>query len=473
MIRPMSQFVFLAYMAVLKKTVNLTLAAVLFILTAIVKLLLVFVLHICLAKLKSTRRMTRVCRARFEQDDILEAEVVCRTGAIGVEHPEETNNQNKPLTSKEDAKDAESRISSRFRAWRLPRWTRFSYTTDPGRMRPTQRRQPIPFHYRERSVSKVDSTSPPAALRSPTLQEHQAGTSGTTSLVTRHPPHPIWDDEPRHDIPYDNPYYARPITNTLWLPRNIFGVLNLDDTVELRHSLTSESSNEDLGLEVAHDIASLYDSPTRSPDVERGSVFPVIPNQYSGEEDIDLPEGIRNRVMAMDRNEEIDSVDEHRPSLFRQRFSSNGTSGQSSALRIPRGITTRSQTVDEHPRTQSQTFEPSGEPLRQRAMTLTGHQQDSPTQVYTKSDPVLRPDLHAQAELIRSTASIIPRGSRISIAGNVPTGEAVLNEAIAEEQIAAEERLKKEEAEAIQHNRRLAPAWVASWFYAKVHTSSS
>lgn len=442
-----SQFVFLAYMAVLKKTVNLTLAAVLFILTAIVKLL-----------------MTRVCRARFEQDDILEAEVVCRTGAIGVEHPEETNNQNKPLTSKEDTKDAESRISSRFRAWRLARWTRFSYT-DPGRMRPTERRQPG-------SVSRVDSTSPPAALRSPTLQEHQAGTSGTTSLVTRHPPHPIWDDEPRHDIPYDNPYYARPITNTLWLPRNIFGVLNLDDTVELRHSLTSESSNEDLGLEVAHDIASLYDSPTRSPDVERGSVFPVIPNQYSGEEDIDLPEGIRNRVMVMDRNEEIDSVDVHRPSLFRQRFSSNGTSGQSSALRIPRGITTRSQTVDEHLRTQSQTFEPSGEPLRQRAMTLTGRQQESPTQVYAKSDPALRPDLHAQAELIRSTASIIPRGSRISIAGNVPTGEAVLNEAIAEEQIAAEERLKKEEAEAIQHNRRLAPAWVASWFYAKVHTSS-
>lgn len=450
-----SQFVFLAYMAVLKKTVNLTLAAVLFILTAIVKIL-----------------MTRMCRARFEQDDILEAEVVCRTRATGVEHPEDdqTNNQNKPLTSKEGTKDAESRISSRLRTWRLPRWIHFSYTIDPGRMRPCQ---PIPFHCREESISRIDSTlsnkGPPAALRSPTLQEHQAGTSGATPLVTRHSPHPTWDDEPRYDIPYDNPYYARPITSALWLPRNVCEVLDLDDTVKLRRSLTSELSDEDLGLEVAHSIASLtptYDSPIRSPDVERGTVFfPVIPKQYSGEEDIDLPEGIRNRVMA-NGNEEIDSADERRPSLFRQRFSS-------SALRISRGsITTRSQIIDEHPRTQSQTFEPSGEPLRQRAMTLTGHQQGSPTQVYATNDPALRPDLHAQAELMRSTASIVPRASRISVAGNVPTGEAVLNEAIAEEQIAAEERVKKEEAEAIQHNRRLAPAWVASLFYAKVRTSS-
>lgn len=465
-------------MAVLKQTVNLTLAAVLFILTAIVKILLVFVLHICLAKLKSICRMTRMCRARFEQDDILEAEVVCRTRATGVEHPEDdqTNNQNKPLTSKEDTKDAESRISSRLRTWRLPRWIRFSYTIDPGRMRPCQ---PIPLHCREGSISRIDSTlsnkGPPAALRSPTLQEHQAGTSGATPLVTRHSPHPTWDDEPRYDIPYDNPYYARPITSALWLPRNVCEVLDLDDTVELRRSLTSEPSDEDLGLEVAHSITSLtptYDSPTRSPDVERGTVFPVIPKQYSGEEDIDLPEGIRNRVMA-NGNEEIGSADERRPSLFRQRFSSSGTGGQSSALRISRGsITTRSQIIDEHPRTQSQTFEPSGEPLRQRAMTLTGHQQGSPTQVYATNDPALRPDLHAQAELMRSTASIVPRASRISVAGNVPTGEAVLNEAIAEEQIAAEERVKKEEAEAIQHNRRLAPAWVASLFYAKVRTSS-
>ena len=39
-------------MAVLKKTVNLALAAVLFILTAFVKIVLVFVPHLCFGKLK-------------------------------------------------------------------------------------------------------------------------------------------------------------------------------------------------------------------------------------------------------------------------------------------------------------------------------------------------------------------------------------------------------------------------------------
>ena len=417
--------------------------------------------------------MTRVCRARFEQDDILEAEVVCRTGgAIGHRMDDQTDGQNDPPPSKEDTTDAESRISSRFRTWRLPRWKSFSYPAYP---RPSQRRQPVSFHFREGSVLRVSSPKsndiPLATFQSPNLQEQQAGASTAISSVTQHPPLPTWDDESRYDIPYDNPYYSRPITNTLWLPRNVCGVLDLDDTVDLRQPLTSEPGDGVLGLEAAQSITTLtptLESPTGSPDVERGSSFPIIPKQYSGEEDIDLPEGIRNRVATMNTNEEVDSTD--RPSLFRRRVSTN--SGKNSALRITRGVTQRSQTVDERFRTQSQAFEPSGEPSRQRAMSLSQpveHQRGSPTSVYPTDDTSLRPDRHAQAELIHSTPSIIPRGSRTSVVGNVTTGEAVLNEAIAEEQIAAEERLKKEEAEAVQHNRRLAPAWVASWFYAKVH----
>ncbi|KAL4081093.1 hypothetical protein J3A83DRAFT_4204650 [Scleroderma citrinum] len=454
-----SQFVFLAYMAVLKKTVNLALAAVLFILTAIVKIIL-----------------TRVCRARFEQDDVLEAEVICGTGGTTeAEHLEgdPTNFQVNLPTNNEDANDAESRIPSRFST--LSRWMSFSYIKDPRYMHSPRRRQPIPFHSREGSFPSVDSVeengeeTPSAALCSVTLQRHHADTSSTTSLISRRPPHPTWDDEPRHDIPYDNPYYARPISSALWLPRRIYGPLDLDDTVDLRQSLTSEPSEEVFDLETAYSasLTPIFESPT-SPDVERGSNFPAMPKQYSGEEDIDLPEGIRNRVMA--NNEEIHSADECRPSLFRQRFSSSSTNGKNSALRVPRG---RSYTIDERPRTQSQMFESSGEPPRQRAMSMlppAGHQ-DSPTQVYATSDPASRPDLHAQAELIRSTASVVARGSRVSV-GNVTTGEAVLNEAIAEEQLAAEARLKKEEAEAVQDNKRLAPAWLASWFYAKVTTKS-
>ncbi|KAJ8583974.1 hypothetical protein M405DRAFT_697666, partial [Rhizopogon salebrosus TDB-379] len=58
--------------------------------------------------------------------------------------------------------------------------------------------------------------------------------------VQRHPPLAAWDDEPRHDIPYDYPYYTKPITNVLWLPRNPLGLPNLDDTVGFYGALTSE-----------------------------------------------------------------------------------------------------------------------------------------------------------------------------------------------------------------------------------------
>ncbi|KAI6094108.1 hypothetical protein F5141DRAFT_1180381 [Pisolithus sp. B1] len=51
-------------MAVLKKTVNLALAVVLFIITVAVKI-----------------SITRMCRSHFEQDNIMEATAVCGTGS--------------------------------------------------------------------------------------------------------------------------------------------------------------------------------------------------------------------------------------------------------------------------------------------------------------------------------------------------------------------------------------------------------
>jgi hypothetical protein len=81
-------------------------------------------------------------------------------------------------------------------------------------------------------------------------------------------------------------------------------------------------------------------------------------------------------------------------------------------------------------------------------------------------DPGSRPDLHAQAEFVRSTASII--GSRLSLShNNVTTREAVVTEAIAEELLATEERLRKEHADAqLNHGPRWRP-WIISWVYAK------
>ncbi|KAI6114009.1 hypothetical protein F5141DRAFT_1195070 [Pisolithus sp. B1] len=279
-----SQFVFLAYMAVLKKTVNLALAAVLFIITAAVKII---------------------------EITSLEATAVCGVGSEnGSDQPIE------PSGSKE-AEDNTASHTSRFRTWRLPQWINFSYAAGPRFKRPFESRPPIPFRDRQRSFSRLNSVNEGSREeRQDDTPRQSGGTSGST-----------WDDEPRHDIPYDNPYYNRPITSALWLPRNPCGVLDLDDTIDLHQSLTSEPGAGDLGF--------------------------------------------------------------------------------------------------------SQPSSPSGAPMTPIVPAEATHQQDS-----RFLDPALCPDSHAQAELTHSTTSIVPHASRTSVTENVTTGEAVLNEAIAEERMA-------------------------------------
>lgn len=372
-----------------------------------------------------------------------------------------------PSGGKENGDNTTSH-TSRFRTWRLPQWINFSYAVGPRFKRPLESRPPIPFRNRQRSFSRLDSIN--ESNREEQLDDtprQSSGTSGSTSLVQKHPPHPTWDDEPRHDIPYDNPYYSRPIASALWLPRNPCGVLDLDDTIDLHQSLTSEPGAGDFGSNQSSSpsgtpVTPIYESPARSPDVERGSILLVPPKQCSGEEEIDLPEGIRNRVLAMDGREEIESTDGRRPSLFHQRNSSHSRSGKSSIQGIPR----RHHTMEDQAVPTTPISELREGLSRPRAMSYSQtHQQTS-----RFPDPALRPDSHAQAELIRATAFTVPQVSRTSVAENVTTGEAVLNEAIAEEKMAAEQRLKQEEADAAQPRRRLVPAWLASWFYARVIT---
>ncbi|KAH7104750.1 hypothetical protein BKA62DRAFT_819926 [Auriculariales sp. MPI-PUGE-AT-0066] len=57
--------------------------------------------------------------------------------------------------------------------------------------------------------------------------------------VVAHPPVIPWDDSPDSSIPYRSPYHD-PLPTALWLPRDPFaGVMDLDDTVEMRRVLIS------------------------------------------------------------------------------------------------------------------------------------------------------------------------------------------------------------------------------------------
>jgi hypothetical protein len=485
----LSQFVFLAYMAVLRITANVVLSGILFVFTAIVKVI-----------------MTRMCRAKFEQDDTEEAQVVCRTGTGECEGSPE--NQIIPSDHPGSAKSVIAGVddhSSRIRTWRLPAWVNFSYSTVPQRLRPHKRRKPKLSSPHARSVSRPHSVDekgkttltsaqgePSTAILDRTAesplaeQQRQPPVRISTSLVQRHPPLASWDDEPHHDIPYDNPYYTRPITNALWLPRNPLGLLDLNDTVDVYQALTSEPGTGDVGhwFGPGSSVSPVFQLPSSVPGDEQPSI--LVTRQYSGSEDIDLPEGIKSRVVTIDQEVDVESTRPRRPSLFSRHRSGSNVS-MKSGDRASRGLPGRSQIMDgsrpEFSHKSSSDNAPKS--FRERASSYL-----PPPNLHSQSqirglDPESRPDLHAQAEFARSMASIVRfGGSRVSLShpidvtpqevdatpreAVVTTREAVVTEAIAEEHLATEERLRKEHAAAESNHGWTRRSRFTSWIYAKV-----
>ncbi|KAG2129484.1 hypothetical protein DEU56DRAFT_817317 [Suillus clintonianus] len=484
-----ADFVFLAYMAVLRMTVNLALSAVLFVFTAMVKMI-----------------MTRMCRAKFEQDDTEEAQVICRMGARESEDSPESHiiPSDQPGSAQGVAVGADDH-PSRFRTWRLPAWVNFSYSTVPRRFRQHERRKPNPFGPHARSFSRLNSVDengktpststheePPATILGgplhspPAEQQPQPPARISTSLVQRHPPLAAWDDEPRHDIPYDNPYYTRPITNALWLPRNPLGLLDLDDTVDVYHALTSEPGSGDVGqwFGPGSSTSPMFQLPSSVPGDEQPSFFAT--GQYSGSEDIDLPEGIKSRIVTIDQEVDVESTRPRRPSLFSRHRSGSNVS-MKSGDRASRGLPGRSQINDsnrpEFPHKSSSDHAPRS--FRERASSYLPPPNLHFQSQFRDLDPGSRPDLHAQAEFARSTASIVRHGgSRVSLShpinmtpqevaatpreAVVTTREAVVTEAIAEEHLAMEERLRREHAAAGLNHGPTSRSWFTSWIYAKI-----
>ncbi|KAG1745993.1 uncharacterized protein EDB91DRAFT_1120093 [Suillus paluster] len=450
----LAQFVFLAYMAVLRKTTNIALSAVLFVFTAIVKVI-----------------MTRMCRARFEKDDTEEAQVICGTGTGADAEPEDSP---PPRSHSSGAENVAEDNPSRFLTWRLPGWVNFSYSIAPRKLRPPERCQPNPFGPRLRSVDengKTPSTSTqgessatilggPYGFRLPSYGRIHLLRPGT--------------DEPRHDIPYDNPYYTRPITNALWLPRNPLGLLDLDDTVDVYQTLTSEPGAGDVGhwFGPGSSITPEYQLPSSVLGEEQPSVLAT--RQCSGSEDIDLPHGIKSRIITIDQEHDIESTRPRRPSMFSRHRTGSGGSTKSSGDRTSRGLPGRSQITDgdrpEFPRKLSSGHLPR---FRERTSSYL----PSPNPLFQAQfhgvDPGSRPDLHAQAEFAHSTASIVRHGgSRVSLPhpSNVMPQEAtaIPREAVVttQEAVAIEERLRKEQAAAGLNHGSTRRSWFTSWIYA-------
>ncbi|KAJ7078629.1 hypothetical protein C8R43DRAFT_351529 [Mycena crocata] len=460
----LSQTVFMIYMVVIKKSINVGLAAFLIVFTTIVKLLI-----------------TRMIRTQFEQDDILEAQLLVPNASDpepGSEPPPSDDHDN----NDRNVNNLGSPRSNPMFSWRLPAWVNLSYATVRPH-RPIQHR-PNPFGPREQSFSRLGSMNfeSPSKLNS---REAQRLINGQSSIsngrlpggsnsengpqmpqdipgpVVPHPPPPTWDDDNTMDLPYDNPFYTRAISNALWLPRNPVGKLDLDHTVDMKIALTVDPAGGRLGYwlgmpETASPMQMSEVSSVATPPEERPSAELSLEQDLDGSEEIELPLVISKRAQANDDVEQ--TARRRRPSTFRRKAS---------------GGTIRPRRPSIAPRMSTRSFsEGSGRPPRERSTSIMSTLQPPPMDRVRSADWEIgvRPDAHAQAEYVRSHSS----SSRLSVAPppmakhrstNISTHAAIVHEVMAEEQVALADRLEEEEVEAEKATKPR--SWFTSWMFKK------
>ncbi|KAF8895476.1 hypothetical protein BD779DRAFT_1609024 [Infundibulicybe gibba] len=469
----LTQAVFLAYMVVLKKTVNVGLSAVLIILTSVFKIMI-----------------TRICRAQFEKDDIKEAEILC---GIGGERPSDDGcDESGNVAHDQDGRNLLTGAQSRpsVFTWRLPAWVNLSYKTIRHHPHHQRRRRPNPFGPPSQSLTQT-SMSREAHLMNHLPQERQVepyshdyqwgiSQSGPTEgditnikidlrPVVPHPSPITWDDQTTVDLPYDNPYYTREIASTLWLPRDPCGILNLDDTVDMKVSLTVEVSAGQLGswLGLGETSSPLLMSDTSSdlpsPRLPRSLTAAVPLPQVDGTEEIDLPLTIAKRVQAKEDDVE-QTIRPRRPSAYQRKVSSGDQST------MARRTTRRRPSVLDPPLPTFRSFSDGNTTGgRGRSSSIMSALQLPPRRHRSRStdhefgilsSPQASPEL---ANASTSRVSLAP--PPLSRTQNVSTRQAIVHEVLAEEVDAMANRLEEEEAEA--NKAKSTKSWLTSWMFKK------
>ena len=322
-------------------------------------------------------RLTRWCRTRFEIDDIQEANLYCETNDCEVENTEAVTDgeckQEEDKTQEQVVARASrpSRKENVFFTWKLPRRLQFWYSTIPNR--PVAKRQPNPFApstplpLRSRTMSMQDNCF---SLRMSPIMEEPVQTRAMRSMpslgggevaenraserdwgwergreegyneplpssrVTINPPHPLWDDNSLPDQPYENPYYALPIKDALWLPINPNGILDLDRTVTTSVALTSEPGAGHLGplserITSAGSVLSGLTADLESAISISGDEMSINGLPLDGTEEIELSPTIASRVQNLKGNGDISMTDQQSDFLWtglRPRTSGSATS---------------------------------------------------------------------------------------------------------------------------------------------------
>ncbi|KAG7440881.1 uncharacterized protein BT62DRAFT_567336 [Guyanagaster necrorhizus] len=470
----LSQAVFLAYMVVLKKNVNVALSAVLIVFTAVVKLII-----------------TRMCRAQFERDDIQEAHIVCgQSNAAGIPDIERGEIGN----TEQDMNGLLSTDSQRRKSiWQLPAWVTLSYATIRHHPNNPLARGPNPFravrpsfshrgsrqsqaeeNQRPSRLATGSAVEPPLLVPSSPIAPPLRNEHDFAGPVVPHPSPVSWDDLTTADLPYDNPYYTRAISNVLWLPRNPCGLLDLDDTIDLKTSITVEASAGKLGTWIGipetdsplqMSTLSLHPSHVSLPPSERrASSFAV-----DGTEEIDLPPAIARRIESKEGDIE-QATGPRRPSTLRVRHITSQKQPSMSSMRPPiKSFRSYSEVI---------------EPMKKRSNSLlsffespqlgsTGRPGSSNRLASPHSSPrqlSLRPNMLAQGDFVTANASRMSMGAppQLRRAENISAHHAILREVMAEEESALVNRLEEEDADA---EKATTKSRFTSWMFKKARNN--
>ncbi|KAG6857148.1 hypothetical protein H0H87_008718 [Tephrocybe sp. NHM501043] len=401
-----------------------------------------------------------MCRGQFEQDDIDEANVVCSRNFQDINLPD-SGGKDTDKSLQKDENDlstpvlAHSPMQRSILTWRLPEWFNFSYATVQRRPNHPRRRQPNPFRPQSQEFSRLNAISQDVergdiSLKKEKSESHQPPLSDVSGPVVDHLAPVPWDDETTVDLPYDNPFYTRTFDNVLWLPRDPFGILDLDDTIDLRVSLCVDDAAGQLGSWLGFDETSSPEGLSEEPkdlshQLSYGSLRPV-----NGMEDIDLPAVIAHRVNSRESDVEW-AVRPKRPSSYRRKFSGATTSSSETGVtRRPSALRGDSVQGDLGGRARSSSMlsaTPSYLLARSQAMG-----QSSVLQVHTEV-------------LSAPTNASTSRLSHVSYAhsNNVTAREAIFNEVLAEERAAMVDQIEEEQANT--QKAASSKSWLTAWMF--------
>lgn len=380
-------------------------------------------------------------------------------------------------------------------SWRVPFKFNFAYASMASRPRHSPRHLPNPFGPPRRSSSTVPlNTSSPiedAPLRRPVLETCREASNGDESrpypspsnptVVTKHHPHRPWEDESSLNHTYENPYYTRSIDNLLWLPRHPTDILNLDDTVDLRMSLTSQPGAGRLGVWREEDyIESGFSIPftasIASDEDDANTPHPAFYRRLDGTEQIRLPPMIASRVNTIQQEEDIETAPTYRRQARRQKSSHSGA-GSHVEMQRPHtfdiGSSTGYRSLSMGSMSQASSRGPPSGPPSSFVLPSAPHRRNRAASV--DHELGLRTTRNFPSMGGRSVLSVVegattrplpfmyPNNSGVSGSKIISIQEAVYGVAIAEEEDAVEDVRDREEEE--EEEAQQPKSWLTAWMF--------